>query len=66
MLAEQIHDADMVTGKAGQDLFLGIEKLHADLVVGQPETDKAVVDQALEVRAHQGQQFICRQIGRII
>ncbi len=62
---KQVHDADVVAGEAGEDLFLGVKQLGAGAVVGQAEADKAVMHQALEVGIDRRQQFVHRQVGRI-
>jgi hypothetical protein len=60
-----VHDLDMVTGEAGQHLVFRIEKLHAVAVVGHPEADKAVVDQARQKGFDILQKFLGLQIGGI-
>ena len=49
-LGELVGEAQVVVGEEGQDLFLRVEHLLAGAVVGQAETDEAVMHQAVPVR----------------
>ncbi len=44
LFAEEVAQAQMVVSEEGDNLLLRIEKFQPQAIVGQAETDKAVVD----------------------
>jgi len=65
-LGKEVHNPDMVSGKASQIFFFRVEKFHAAPVVRQPKANKTVVNESMPVGGKSKENLNGLKIRRII
>ncbi len=66
MGGQQVGELQAAAGKAAEDFLLGVEKLCPGAIVGEPEADESVVNQALEIGRNRLLELIDRQVGGVV